>query len=174
MGDELTRPGTPMFANLASGANCRGSRPDLAETVDGLRHHRLYRRPDGDVGGDGKRLAAECENLCGHRLDLDAGPGGQRYAGSFAGQCQRGCPTNAAAGAGDDRGLVLQSHRLTPCNADVLIVPLLRPPRKAHHVVDLKVRASVPSSPGDQRRTSAYTSLTPTWSRRYRDDLHRP
>ena len=36
----------------------------------------------------------------------------------FAGRRQRGCPADAAASAGDDGGLVLQSHALAPCHAE--------------------------------------------------------
>ena len=61
---------------------------------------------------------------CGHGLDLRGGPCRQRYAGTFAGQRQRGRTADAAAGAGDDGGLVLQSHALAPALAPALIRPM--------------------------------------------------
>ena len=84
---------------------------DAAEAVDGEVHHVVDGGALGDVDSERQRLAADLVDLLGGLFDAFFVDVGAHHIGALAGENQRGRPSDAAGGAGDDDGLAVEIVR---------------------------------------------------------------
>jgi hypothetical protein len=104
----ITRIVSPVTYDDASDArNTHAS----AQFGDALPDHRLHRRRIADVTQHGSRAHAGLAALGGDGLELVAvDPRVQHEVGAFGREGERDRAPDVAAGAGDKRGLALQTH----------------------------------------------------------------